>query len=79
MIQHHSLCFAIGTDMLEKYLQGTTSLLCVTYGRQTPAKSDLRTARVSADQLHRRKKAANFTEAGKRQQNALGIDRHFLG
>jgi hypothetical protein len=25
MIQYRSLCFAIGTDMLEKYLQGTTS------------------------------------------------------
>jgi cell fate (sporulation/competence/biofilm development) regulator YlbF (YheA/YmcA/DUF963 family) len=54
-------------------------LLCMTYGRQTPAKSDLRTARVSADQLHGSEKVSNFAEAEKRQQNALGIDRHFLG
>jgi hypothetical protein len=55
-------------------------LLCVTYGRQTTAKSDLRIARVSADQLHGRKKVCIlFAEAGKQQQNALGIDRHFIG
>jgi hypothetical protein len=51
----------------------------VTYGRQTPARSDLRTVRVSADQLHGSKKVSNLTEAEKRQQNALGVDRHFLG
>jgi hypothetical protein len=53
-------------------------LLCVTYGRQTAAKSDLRAARLSADQLHGSERVSDFAEAEKRQQNALGIDRHFL-
>jgi cell fate (sporulation/competence/biofilm development) regulator YlbF (YheA/YmcA/DUF963 family) len=35
----------------------------MTYGRYTPAKSDLRTAQVSADQLHGSEKVSNFVEA----------------
>jgi hypothetical protein len=59
-------------------LPNVSNLLCVTYGRQTAAKSDLQTARLSADQLHGSERVSDFAEAEKRQQNALGIDRHFL-
>jgi hypothetical protein len=43
----------------------------VTYGRQTPAKSDLRTARVSADQLHGSKKKHPASQKPKSDSKTL--------
>jgi hypothetical protein len=54
------------------------SLQCVTYGRQTPAKSD-QNDRASKCRPTSRKQGSSqlIHRSGKTTSNALGIDRHF--